>query len=382
MKIAMFVDSFHPTVDGAVVAMEIAAGGLERRGHEVIVLAPRVNPLPATTRPVHYLPSIEFKSYPGYRIVISPSDMLEHLRRERVDLIHSHGLASMAILSLTAAKALKLPHVLTFHTMANEAMNYYSPLKINPQIMQKMVWIYLRNLLKRPEVVIAPSAPIKEELEANAVKMRSCEVVPTGVDCKRFSPEKYNRAFLEKYGLAGRRVVLHVGRLSPEKRFDIVLKAIAELSTKEPELRLLVVGKGPSADEYKRMAGSLGIKDKVVFAGFLPDDELPVAYASCQTLVIASTFETQGLVVLESLASGTPVAGIRYRAIPEFVHEGKNGCLFDPNACADAIQRCLRRSESMMLDAVASAREFSVEACTTRLESAYSHAAQILKNEG
>ena len=380
MKIAMFVDSFHPTVDGAVVAMEIAAGGLEKRGHEVIVLAPEVNPIPVTTRPVHYLPSIEFKSYPGYRVVISPSDMLEHLRRERVDIIHSHGIASMAILSLTAARALKLPHVLTFHTMANEAVKYYSPIGIDPEIMQKMVWIYLRNLLKRPEIVIAPSAPIKEELEMNAVRMKSCEVVPTGVDCTRFSPERYDKRFLDKYGLTGKRVLLHVGRLSPEKRFDIVLKAVAELEPKEPELRLLVVGKGPSADEYKRMAKDLGIKDKVVFAGFLPDEELPIAYASCEALVIASTFETQGLVVLEALASGTPVAGIRYRAIPEFVHEGKNGCLFEPDTCADAIHRCLRRSESMMLDAVASAREYSVEACTARLEKAYDHAAEILKS--
>jgi 1,2-diacylglycerol 3-alpha-glucosyltransferase len=376
----MFVDSFHPTVDGAVVAMEIAAGGLEKRGHEVIVLAPEVNPIPVTTRPVHYLPSIEFKSYPGYRVVISPSDMLEHLRRERVDIIHSHGIASMAILSLTAARALKLPHVLTFHTMANEAVKYYSPIGINPEIMQKMVWIYLRNLLKRPEVVIAPSAPIKEELEMNAVRMKSCEVVPTGVDCTRFSPERYDKRFLDKYGLAGKRVLLHVGRLSPEKRFDIVLKAVAELEPKEPELRLLVVGKGPSADEYKRMAKDLGIKDKVVFTGFLPDEELPIAYASCEALVIASTFETQGLVVLEALASGTPVAGIRYRAIPEFVHEGKNGCLFEPDTCADAIHRCLRRSESMMLDAVATAREYSIEACTARLEKAYGHAAEILKS--
>ena len=380
MKIAMFVDSFHPTVDGAVVAMELAAGGLEKRGHEVIVLAPEVNPIPVTTRPVHYLPSIEFKSYSGYRVVISPSDMLEHLRRERVDIIHSHGIASMAILSLTAARALKLPHVLTFHTMANEAVKYYSPIGINPEIMQKMVWIYLRNLLKRPEIVIAPSAPIKEELEMNAVRMKSCEVVPTGVDCTRFSPERYDKRVLDKYGLTGKRALLHVGRLSPEKRLDIVLKAVAELEPREPELRLLVVGKGPSADEYKRMAKDLGIKDKVVFAGFLPDEELPIAYASCEALVIASTFETQGLVVLEALASGTPVAGIRYRAIPEFVHEGKNGCLFEPDTCADAIHRCLRRSESMMLDAVASAREYSIEACTARLEKAYEHAAEILKS--
>src|SRR4030042_179369 len=199
----MFADSYHPTVDGAVVAMEIAAGGLEKRGHEVIVLAPNVSPRPKTTRPVHYLPSREFKSYPGYRVVISPSDMLEHLRKERVGIINSHGIASMAILSLTAARALRLPHVLTFHTMANEAVKYYSPIGVNQEIMQKMVWIYLRNLLKRPEVVIAPSAPIKEELESNAVRMKACEVVPTGVDCTRFSPEKYDKKFLERYGRAG-----------------------------------------------------------------------------------------------------------------------------------------------------------------------------------
>ncbi len=382
MKIAMFADSFHPTVDGAVVAMEIAAGGLEKRGHEVIVLAPDVSPRPKTTRPVHYLPSREFKSYPGYRVVISPSDMLEHLRKERVDIIHSHGIASMAILSLTAARALRLPHVLTFHTMANEAVKYYSPIGANQEIMQKMVWIYLRNLLKRPEVVIAPSAPIKEELESNAVRMKACEVVPTGVDCTKFSPEKYDKKFLERYGMAGKRVLLHVGRLSPEKRFDIVLRAVAELGPKEPDLRLLVIGKGPSADEYKKMAKDLGIKDRVVFTGFLPDEELPIAYASCEALVIASTFETQGLVVLEALASGTPVAGIRYRAIPEFVKEGKNGCLFEPDSCADAIRRCLRRSESMMLDAVASAREYSVEVCTARLEKAYDRAIEILKSPG
>jgi 1,2-diacylglycerol 3-alpha-glucosyltransferase len=378
----MFADSFHPTVDGAVVAMEIAAGGLEKRGHEVIVLAPNVSPRPMTTRPVHYLPSREFKSYPGYRVVISPSDMLEHLRKERVDIIHSHGIASMAILSLTAARALRLPHVLTFHTMANEAVKYYSPIGANQEIMQKMVWIYLRNLLKRPEVVIAPSAPIKEELESNAVRMKACEVVPTGVDCTKFSPEKYDKKFLERYGMAGKRVLLHVGRLSPEKRFDIVLRAVAELGPKEPDLRLLVIGKGPSADEYKKMAKDLGIKDRVVFTGFLPDEELPIAYASCEALVIASTFETQGLVVLEALASGTPVAGIRYRAIPEFVKEGKNGCLFEPDSCADAIRRCLRRSESMMLDAVASAREYSVEVCTARLEKAYDRAVEILKSPG
>jgi len=378
LKIAMFADSFRPTVDGAVVAMEIAASGLEKRGHRVVVIAPKSKTPVQSERPVHYLPAVEFKKYPGYRVAISPSDMLEYLRREKVDVIHCHGLASMAILSLTAARALGIPHVLTFHTMASEAVKYYSPIPVREDIMSGLVWTYLRNLLKRPEVVVTPSSPIRDELIANGVVMKSCEVVPTGVDCTRYTPEKYDKKFLERYGLAGKRVLLHVGRLSKEKRLDIVLKAIKKLAPSEPDLRLLVVGQGPSADHYKKMCKDLGLADRVVFAGFLPDNDLPVAYASAEALVIASTFETQGLVVMEALASGTPVIGIRYRAIPEFVSEGKNGCLFDEDNCAEAIGRCLLRVDSMMLNAVSSARQYSVDSGAAKLEQAYRKAAEIL----
>ncbi len=378
MKVAMFTDSFRPTVDGAVVAMETVSKGLENKGHEVVILAPDTSARPNYRRKVHYLPAMEFKNYPGYRVVISPSDMLEFLRREKVDVIHSHGIASMGILSLTAARVLKVPHVLTYHTMANEAIKYYSPIPVREDLIIELVWTYLRNLLKRPEVVIAPSAPVKQELEEHRVAMKACHVVPTGVDCTRFTPEKYDKRFLEQYGLSGKRVLLHVGRLSLEKRLDIILDALAGLAPKEPDLRLLVVGKGPAEEAYRSKAASLGIADKVVWTGFLPDDELPKAYASSEALVISSTFETQGLVVLEALASGTPVVGIRYRAIPEFVQEGKNGCLFDKDTCEEAIRRCLVRGDSMMMSAVSSAREFSIDSCTARLEKAYKHAADIL----
>jgi len=378
MKIAMFADSFHPTIDGAVVSMENSSAGLERRGHEIVVIAPDVKPRPKVSRKVHYLPAAEFKSYPGYRVAIAPADMLEFLRAEKVDVLHCHGLASMAILSLTAARVLKIPHVLTFHTLAHEAITHYSPIPMRDDFSKTLVWIYLRNLLRRPEVVIAPSAPIRDELVENGAVMKACEIVPTGVDCTKFHPDRYDKTFLARYGLLGKRVLLHVGRLSNEKRLEVVLQAIAELSGSEPDLRLLVVGTGPAEESYKRQAKDLGIADRVMFTGFLSDIELPVAYASAEALVIASTFETQGMVVLESLASGTPVAGIRFRAIPEFVKEGKNGCLFDDGACADAIRRCLARSDSMKLNSVSSAMEYSLDACTARLERVYKQAGDIL----
>lgn len=378
MKVAMFTDSFHPAKDGALAAMEIQARGLEARGHEVVVVAPDTSPKPDYPRRVHYLPSIGFRWYPGYRVAVSSSDMMDFVREVKPDVLHCHGIASMAILSLTVARATKIPHVLTFHTMANEAVKYYCPVPVRDDFIVPMVWIYLRNMMRRAEVVIAPSTPIKEELEENGVIMQACEVVPTGIDTSLYTPANYDKGFLGRYGLEGKKVILHVGRLSREKRLDIVLSAVAELAKSEPDLRLLVAGAGPAAGSYAEEARRLGIADRVVFAGYMPDDELRRAYASCEMLVIASTFETQGLVVLEALASGTPVAGMRCRAIPEFVREGKNGCLFDEASCAEGIMRCLSRSRSMKMDAVASAREYSVEACTKRLEAAYALSADIL----
>jgi 1,2-diacylglycerol 3-alpha-glucosyltransferase len=377
----MFADSFYPTVDGAVVSMETQIRGLEAKGHEVVVFAPDTPKKPDYPRTVHYFPSIEFRSYKGYRIIWAAPRMMEHLRREKVDILHCHGVASMAILSLTAARAMEIPHLLTFHTMANEAVKYYSFLPMREDLMVPSVWIYLRNMMSRPEVVIAPSAPIKEELLANGVRMHACEVVPTGVDLARFSPKSYDRKFLERFGLDGHRVALHVGRLSMEKRLDIVLKAMVRLRKEEPDLRLLVAGQGPAYDHYRSMAQSLGVADRVVFAGFLPDEDLPKAYATCDMLVLASTFETQGLVVLEALASGTPVAGIRCRAIPEFVTEGKNGCLFEEDSCAEGIRRCLSRASSMKINAVASAREYSVESCTDKLVKTYALAEDVLASD-
>ncbi|UCE91382.1 MAG: glycosyltransferase [Methanobacteriota archaeon] len=377
MKIAMFTDSYHPTVDGAVVSMERQCAGLEARGHEIVVIAPDAPGRQGGRWPVHYLPSIEFRSYRGYRIVVSPSDMLEYLRGENVDIIHCHGLASMAILSLTAARAMRLPSVLTFHTMANEAVKYYSFFRFREDLLVPLVWTYLRNLLRRPDTVIFPSEPVRREIVDHGVTFKSDFVIPTGVDCSAFAPANRDESLLSRYGLDGKRVILHVGRLSKEKRMDVVLRAMADLKREDKDLRLLVVGSGPAEQEYKNLARDIGLAEEVVFAGFVPDDILAKAYATCEIVVLASTFETQGLVILEAMASGTPVAGMRCRAIPEFVEDGHNGTLFDEDSCADGIRRCLRSVDALGANALETARNHSTDAYVLELEAAYEKAKAV-----
>lgn len=377
MKIAMFTDSYHPIVDGAVVSMDRQCSGLEARGHEIVIVAPDTPGRSAARWPVHYLPSMEFRSYKGYRIVVSPSDMLEYLRGEKVDIVHCHGLASMAILSLTAARAMKIPSVLTFHTMANEAVKHYSFFGFRDDLLVPLVWVYLRKLLRKPDAVIFPSEPIRREIVDHGVKLKSDFVIPTGVDCTAFSPVNRDPSLLSRYGLEGRRVLLHVGRLSREKRLDTVLKAMVDLKREDPELRLLVVGSGPAEAEYKTLANELDLSKEVVFAGFIPDDVLAKAYATCDALILASTFETQGLVILEAMASGTPVAGIRCRAIPEFIEDGHNGTLFEEDSCADGIRRCLRDADRLRPNALETARQHSTDRYVIELEQAYEKAKAV-----
>src|SRR3990172_8768016 len=122
------------------------------------------------------------------------------------------------------------------------------------------------------------------------------------------------------------------------------------------------------------MVRHLGLSGDVIFTGFVADAELPRYYAAADAFAIASKFETQGLVVLEALASGRPVAGANYRAIPEFVQDGVNGALFEPNdvrGCAEAILRCLKQRDEMRGPARESALPFSIERCTRRLEHVY-----------
>src|SRR2546428_5518914 len=85
-------------------------------------------------------------------------------------------------------------------------------------------------------------------------------------------------------------------------------------------------------DRYYDLVRKRELLGDVIFTGFVPDAELPKYYAACDTFAIASKFETQGLVVLEALSSGKPVAGANSRPVPELVEHGVNGYLLNPDS--------------------------------------------------
>ncbi|HYT00546.1 MAG TPA: glycosyltransferase [Thermoplasmata archaeon] len=375
MRIALFTDSYLPTVDGVVTSVLTTRHQLEADGHEVVVFAPE-DPRRREAREdgTVYVRAKEFRRYPGYRLAMFPGREVDLIKDLGIDVIHIHGVGFVGIKGLWASWQAKIPRVSTFHTMIHDTLPFYSPFGLNLHLLERGLRFYLKIFLRKTQGVVVPSRAILDEILALSPTANIADVIPTGVDPERFRPDLSGQSVRTKWGLNGHDVILHVGRVAPEKNLTTLIHAFPKVLEANPDTTLLIVGTGPYIEKYYDLVKHLGLAGDVIFTGFVPDADLPKYYAASDVFAIASKFETQGLVVLEALASGRPVAGANYRAIPEFVREGHNGALFDPadvRGCSAAILRCLRDRDPMREAARESALPFSVERCTRRLERVY-----------
>ena len=376
MRIALFTDTYLPTVDGVVTSVLTTRRQLEADGHEVVVFAPEDPRRPGRrSEPgTVFVRAKELRGYPGYRLAVYPGREVDQVKDLGIDVIHIHGVGTVGIKGLWASWQARIPSVSTFHTMIQETLPFYSPFGINLHVLERGLRFYLRVFLRKSNGVVVPSRAILDEILRLSPKASITDVIPTGVDPERFRPDVSGRSVRNKWGLNGHDVVLHLGRISPEKNLGTLIRAFPRVLEANPDAKLLVVGAGPWLERYYDLVRHMGLVGDVIFTGFVPDADLPRYYAAADAFAIASKFETQGLVVLEALSSGVPVVGANYRAIPEFVHEGVNGVLFDPDdeeACAAAILKTLDRRDSLRAAARSTALPYSVERCTRRLESVY-----------
>ena len=370
MKVAAVTDSYHPTSDGVVVAVDTYCKVLQTVGIESEIVAP--DPIKEEDRidDVHYFRSVSFKSYPGYFVPIYPSNKMQVFRNIDPDVVHIHGITLMALKGLIAAHHLHIPVVVTFHTMVGDTMKYYSPVKIPQDTAEKLVWKYIGYFTKWVDAIVAPSQSVADELKANGVKVEDIRVIPTPIDTSRFSPGEGREEIRSKFGLQEKKVIACVGRVSFEKEIDTLIRAISQMDN---DVVLFIVGKGPAMDSLKELSKELGIQDRVVFAGFQSGDDLVKCYRAADMAATASRFETQCFVALEAMACGLPVACANARALADYVKDGENGFLFDNSVeeCVEALKKGLDASDEIRKNAIATAKEFSVETFTERMSSLY-----------
>jgi 1,2-diacylglycerol 3-alpha-glucosyltransferase len=310
-----------------------------------------------------------------------PTDKCHILKKLDVDIIHAQGLLFMGLRSMFAGRTLKLPVVVSFHTMITDAAKFYNFTPLPDWVVTRLMWTYLKDLLERADSVIVPTNAIKTELEHSVKRMRHIAVIPTGVDTTMFNPNNSGTAMREKYGLDGGKVILTVGRIAWEKNLDLILDGFKILNEQYPETKLMVAGEGPAKAHAKQKARDLGIQDSTFFPGFVPDEDLPGLYAASDAFTIASKFETQGLVVLEAMATGKPCSGINYRAIAEIITNNVNGFTFSesPQSWALATKMALESNGNVSANARARAEEYSLKESAKKMVDLYEYAIEAKK---
>jgi glycosyltransferase involved in cell wall biosynthesis len=253
------------------------------------------------------------------------ADYLRIFREWRPAVVHSHGYRA-DLLAGPAAGALGLPRVSTFHgfTGGGWKNRLYEHLQI--------------RAARRSDAVIAVSAPIRERLLRSRLSLDRVHLIPNAL--ARRDAVLDRAAARAELGLAPEATVIGwVGRLSPEKGPDVLLRAVPHLG--DPSWQVSLIGDGPLKSELLQVGDQLRIADRVRWHGLIPDAAR--CYAAFDCLVLSSRTEGTPIVLLEAMAGGIPVIATRVGGIPDVMREGE-GLLVapdDPAALAIAVQMAL-----------------------------------------
>ena len=331
MRVALFTNNYLPFCGGVTISVETLRTGLESRGHEVWVFAPRfVGHRPDPDRVIRY-PSVPAATYPDFALAVPYSRRIAaRVRAFDFDVFHAHHPFLLGPAAGRMARRLGRPVVFTYHTRY-EKYAHYVPL--TRRFVESAAVRLSTRFAARTDAVIAPSQLIRDDLRARGVT-RPIAVVPTGVDLQRFRPGDRSEA-RRRVGLADAGpVVLYVGRLDPEKSVSRVLLAFERIASIVPDAQLVLVGQGTEAARLHAQARALAAHDRIRFFGVCPHEALPHCYQAADLFLFASETETQGLVLAEAAACGVPAVAVSAPGADEVVRDGDTGLLTKSDAAA------------------------------------------------
>jgi phosphatidyl-myo-inositol dimannoside synthase len=163
-------------------------------------------------------------------------------------------------------------------------------------------------------------------------------ILPNTVDLETFSPGAKNIELIDRYQLNDKTIIMTLGRLAAAeayKGFDEVLDVMPDLIQQIPNLSYLIVGEGDDRARLESKANSLGLKDRVMFTGFIAEEEKADHYRLADAYVMPGRGEGFGIVYLEAMACGIPVVASKVDGSREAVRDGMLGILVDPDNLAE-----------------------------------------------
>lgn len=337
MRIGLFTDTYPPQINGVSTSVQMLKNALEKQGHEVYVITSNASSIKYNYEEderIIRIPGIPTGIY-DYRLTkIYPLKIINLMKSWKLEVIHSHTEFGVGIFARLFAKQFNIPLVHTYHTMYEDYTHYITHgyfEKTSKKIVEYLTKFYCD---KTASELIVPTNKTYNLFKEKYKFDKNIHIVPTGIEVERFFKENVNLEIAQdlrkKLGYTKKDIVLlFVGRIAQEKNIEFLLKAFQKIIEKNKNIKLLIVGDGPDKSNFENLSKELKIDKNVKFIGKVPWDETEFYYNISDIFVTASTTETQGVTIIEAMASSTPPVCINDEAFIDTVINNLNGFIFN-----------------------------------------------------
>ena len=292
------------------------------------------------------------------------------------DVVQVNTPTPLALWTLWRASRKGVPSVMGFHTQEESMTLHFDRLR---PLVSLALRSWYKFLCHRPDCLVAPTAFAARLTRAYTT--RPVHVVSNGIRLPGYDPERQQRVEeLRRKLLDGKRFLLvHVSRLSHEKRPQDLLEIMASLSLLRGDARLIVAGRGPLQRELEQRAAKLGLTDTVRFLGHVPEEDKQDLLAAGDLFLMPSPTELQSIATLEAMVRGCAVAALRSEtsAVCEMVREAGCGLCYGEGRTDEAargISELLDRTSElrrMKENAIRAARVHDIHESGRRLQEIY-----------
>ncbi|MEA9391241.1 glycosyltransferase [Acerihabitans sp. TG2] len=387
MRIAVFTDSFYPELGGIQDSVLSTCRELGNRGHQIMIFAPQATKHDFTLAGVaeheanlgnnvaiRRLFALPIPSSTGQsRLLVPTGRRWRQLIPFAPDIIHTHTFFGAGLEALSAARHLDVPLVGTNHWAIGE-FGGYTP--FSTDFFSRFSVQAVTRYYNHCAMVTGPSHSVIDEMCAFGLHCPHC-IVSNPVDTAQFRPAStaYRAARKRTYGFSDSTLV-YAGRLADEKHIDVLIRAVPLIARQVPDVMLVLAGHGSARQRLEQLADGLGVGNRVRFLGTLDKATLAAVFHAADIFAIASTSETQSMVLIQAMSAGLPVVGANWRALPEYIDE-RSGFLAQPGDEQDFARRLTLLFHSPALrqqmgeHAINKTKDFSITAVTNRWEEIY-----------
>jgi len=384
----MFTNTYFPLVGGIEKSVQTFCEDFAQLGHFNRIITPEArdeNGKPVrTSRGVLRVPAITGITEKNFSIQFPTPSLIDHwMEAIQPDIVHAHQPFLLGDTALRMARKWRAPLIFTHHTLYERYAHYFMVDNENTRRFAATLSVQYGNLC---DLVIAPTESIKKLLEERGIS-KPVRVVPTGIQVSDFSNGD-REGFRQRYNIpTDARVVGQVGRLNREKNLDYVADAVQQAMAQDPKLYFLLVGEGELVEPIQESLREAGMGERFVHTGVLKGQDVVDAYAGMDLFVFASKTDTQGIVLAESFAGGTPVLAIDAPGARDCIKDGYSGRVLPETTSEEQFAATIlemmtddktRRAYSRQ--AREAAQQFDRKVCAERMLEVYAETIEVYQS--